>query len=145
MGNGNCALHYAISHANLDVVSAILKTEAADLNIFNKAGYTPVMLTALVDSSGKQDLSPLVRLLKAADLDLQSKKEGQTALMLAAGHGRKDTVRLLLMNGCDVNAQDEEGSTALMCASEHGHSEIVKESSIIVILYYENISIKGIN
>ena len=65
--------------------------------------------------------------------------------MLAAGHGRKDTVRLLLMNGCDVNAQDEEGSTALMCASEHGHSEIVKESSIIVILYYENISIKGIN
>ena len=65
--------------------------------------------------------------------------------MLAAGHGRKDTVRLLLMNGCDVNAQDEEGSTALMCASEHGHSEIVKESSIIVILYYENISIMGIN
>ena len=47
--------------------------------------------------------------------------------MLAAGHGRKDTVRLLLMNGCDVNAQDEEGSTALMCASEHGHAEIVKE------------------
>lgn len=72
--NGNCALHYAISHANLDVVSAILRTEAADLNIFNKAGYTPVMLTALVDSSGKQDLTPLVRLFKAADLDLQSKK-----------------------------------------------------------------------
>ena len=34
--NGNCALHYAISHANLDVVSVILKTEAADLDIFNK-------------------------------------------------------------------------------------------------------------
>ena len=47
--------------------------------------------------------------------------------MLACGHGRKDTVRLLLMNGCDVNAQDEEGSTALMCAAEHGHTEIVKE------------------
>ena len=54
-------------------------------------------------------------------------QEGQTALMLACGHGRKDTVRLLLMNGCDVNAQDEEGSTALMCAAEHGHTEIVKE------------------
>lgn len=124
--NGNCALHYAISHANLDVVSVILKTEAANLNIFNKAGYTPVMLTALVDSNEKADLSPLIRLFKGADLDLQSKKEGQTALMLACGHGRRDTVRLLLMNGCNVNAQDEEGSTALMCAAEHGHTEIVK-------------------
>lgn len=47
--------------------------------------------------------------------------------MLACGHGRRDMVRLLLMNGCNVNAQDEEGSTALMCAAEHGHTEIVKE------------------
>ena len=46
--------------------------------------------------------------------------------MLACGHGRRDTVRLLLMNGCQVDAQDEEGSTALMCAAEHGHTEIVK-------------------
>jgi ankyrin repeat protein len=53
-------------------------------------------------------------------------QEGQTALMLACGHGRRDMVRLLLMNGCNVNAQDEEGSTALMCAAEHGHTEIVK-------------------
>jgi len=124
--NGNCALHYAISHSNLDVVSVILRTEQADYNVYNKAGYTPVMLTALVEASGKQDLSPLTRLFKGADLNLQSKKEGQTALMLACGHGRRDMVRLLLMNGCNVNAQDEEGSTALMCAAEHGHVEIVK-------------------
>ena len=67
-----------------------------------------------------------MRLFKRADLNLHSQKEGQTALMLACGHGRRDTVRLLLMNGCQVDAQDEEGSTALMCAAEHGHTEIVK-------------------
>ena len=32
------------------------------------------MLTALVDSNEKVDLSPLIRLFKGADLDLQSKK-----------------------------------------------------------------------
>lgn len=72
--NGNCALHYAISHSNLDVVSVILRTEQADYNVYNKAGYTPVMLTALVEAGGKQDLSPLTRLFKGADLNLQSKK-----------------------------------------------------------------------
>ena len=124
--NGNCALHYAVSHGNLAVVSRLVQCDSCDLNTFNRAGYTPVMLAALVDSSEQQDLSPLVRLFKKADLDMQSKKEGQTALMLACGHGRRDTVRLLLMNGCEIDAQDEEGSTALMCAAEHGHTDIVK-------------------
>ena len=32
------------------------------------------MLTALVDSNETVDLSPLIRLFKGADLDLQSKK-----------------------------------------------------------------------
>jgi ankyrin repeat protein len=51
---------------------------------------------------------------------------GQTALMLAVSHGKKDMVKLLLDCGADINAQDEDGSTALMCASEHGHTDIVK-------------------
>ena len=51
---------------------------------------------------------------------------GQTGLMLAVSHGRMDMVRALLVQGADVNVQDDEGSTALMCASEHGHVEIVK-------------------
>ena len=46
--------------------------------------------------------------------------------MLAASHGRLDTVKLLLEAGADINIQDEDGSTSLMCASEHGHGEIVK-------------------
>jgi len=53
-------------------------------------------------------------------------QSGQTALMLAASHGRHETVELLVDCGANVNAQDEDGSTALMCASEHGHTEIIK-------------------
>ena len=54
------------------------------------------------------------------------RQSGQTALMLAASHGRYDMVELLLDTGADVNARDEDGSTALMCACEHGYIEIVQ-------------------
>ena len=53
-------------------------------------------------------------------------KSGQTALMLAASHGRNETVQLLMDCDASVNAQDEDGSTALMCASEHGHVDIIR-------------------
>jgi len=53
-------------------------------------------------------------------------QSGQTALMLAASHGRYDMVELLLDAGADVNARDEDGSTALMCACEHGYIDIVQ-------------------
>jgi len=57
---------------------------------------------------------------------LFSSQAGQTALMLAVSHGRKDMVQALLTAGAEVNIQDDEGSTALMCAGEHGHVDIVK-------------------
>ena len=53
-------------------------------------------------------------------------QSGQTALMLAASHGRYDMAELLLEAGADVNARDEDGSTALMCACEHGYIDIVQ-------------------
>jgi ankyrin repeat protein len=53
-------------------------------------------------------------------------QHGQTALMLAASHGRLRMANMLLAAGADVNIQDEDGSTALMCAAEHGHVEMVR-------------------
>jgi len=53
-------------------------------------------------------------------------QSGQTALMLAASHGRCDMVELLLDAGAEVNARDEDGSSALMCACEHGYIDIVQ-------------------
>lgn len=55
----------------------------------------------------------------------QSLQNGQTALMLAASHGRLEISKILLECGAEVNLQDNDGSTALMCAAEHGHSEVV--------------------
>lgn len=149
--NGNTAMHYAVSHGNFDVVSILLDSKVCDINKANVAGYTAVMLAALAEVRNSTHASVANRLFQLADVNIRAKlvrmagdgskliprflrhkinryifQHGQTALMLAVSHGRKDMTQLLLDAGAAVNIQDEDGSTALMCAAEHGHTDIVR-------------------
>ncbi|XP_046481832.1 KN motif and ankyrin repeat domain-containing protein 2 isoform X1 [Neodiprion pinetum] len=124
--SGNTAMHYAVSHGNFDVVSILLDSKVCDINRANVAGYTAVMLAALAEVRNSTHSSVANRLFQLADVNVRAKQHGQTALMLAVSHGRKDMAKLLLDAGAAVNIQDEDGSTALMCAAEHGHTEIVR-------------------
>ncbi len=124
--NGNTALHYSVSHGNFDVVSILLDSKVANPNMLNKAGYTSTMLVSLARLASNTHRSVVARLFGAGDVNLRATQHGQTALMLAASHGRQDMVELLTAAGADVNVRDEDGSTALMCAAEHGHMEVVK-------------------
>ncbi|KAJ8681775.1 hypothetical protein QAD02_017567 [Eretmocerus hayati] len=124
--SGNTAMHYAVSHANFDVVSILIDSKVCDVNRQNNAGYTPVMLAALAQLRNSTHASVVKRLFHIADVNVRARLHGQTALMLAVSHGRKDMSRLLLEAGAAVNLQDEDGSTALMCAAEHGHGDIVR-------------------
>ncbi|KAA0170630.1 hypothetical protein FNF28_01392 [Cafeteria roenbergensis] len=51
---------------------------------------------------------------------------GVTALIVAAEHGHKDTVELLLDRGADLEATDDDGSTALVFAASGGHKDTVE-------------------
>ncbi|XP_076641442.1 KN motif and ankyrin repeat domain-containing protein 2 kank isoform X2 [Halictus rubicundus] len=124
--SGNTAMHYAVSHGNFDVVSILLDSKVCDINRANIAGYTAVMLAALAEVRNSTHESVANRLFQLADVNIRAKLHGQTALMLAVSHGRKDMTQLLLDAGAAVNIQDEDGSTALMCAAEHGHTDIVR-------------------
>ncbi|KAI4478640.1 hypothetical protein M0804_011668 [Polistes exclamans] len=124
--SGNTAMHYAVSHGNFDVVSILLDSKVCDINKANIAGYTAVMLAALAEVKNSTHASVANRLFQLADVNIRAKLHGQTALMLAVSHGRKDMTQLLLDAGAAVNIQDEDGSTALMCAAEHGHTDIVR-------------------
>ncbi|CAD1471482.1 unnamed protein product, partial [Heterotrigona itama] len=124
--SGNTAMHYAVSHGNFDVVSILLDSKVCDINKANMAGYTAVMLAALAEVRNSTHASVANRLFQLADVNIRAKLHGQTALMLAVSHGRKDMTQLLLNAGAAVNIQDEDGSTALMCAAEHGHTDIVR-------------------
>ena len=70
--------------------------------------------------------STLLIALQKSDVNIHARDAGQTALMLAASHGREKAVELLLSCGADINATDEDGSTALMCSAEHGILDVVK-------------------
>ena len=52
--------------------------------------------------------------------------QGYTALILAAYHGKKDTVQKLIQLGADPCARDNRGSTAVMGATFKGELSIAK-------------------
>uniref|UniRef100_A0A8C5KWL2 KN motif and ankyrin repeat domain-containing protein 2 n=1 Tax=Jaculus jaculus TaxID=51337 RepID=A0A8C5KWL2_JACJA len=122
--NGNTALHYSVSHANFPVVQQLLDSGVCRVDKQNRAGYSPVMLTALAALKTQDDIETVIQLFRLGDVNAKASQAGQTALMLAVSHGRVDVVKALLACEADVNVQDEDGSTALMCACEHGHKEI---------------------
>uniref|UniRef100_A0A1I8F3C0 ANK_REP_REGION domain-containing protein n=1 Tax=Macrostomum lignano TaxID=282301 RepID=A0A1I8F3C0_9PLAT len=134
---GNTSLHYAVSQSNWALVRALLSSgliRVADLT--NKSGYSAPMLVGLcrlpsstLDSNGEaEDSRSAARdlLASAGDINAKSVPSGRTALMLAAGHGRLESLRLLLQLGADPNLQDDEGFTALMLAAEQGHLDCVR-------------------
>ncbi|XP_077624038.1 KN motif and ankyrin repeat domain-containing protein 2 isoform X1 [Crocuta crocuta] len=152
-GNGNTALHYSVSHANFPVVRQLLDSGVCQVDRQNRAGYSPLMLTALAALHTQDDLETVLQLFRLGDVNAKASQDsgtmegsgarpshlgvcvvhkpvpcptqaGQTALMLAVSHGRVDIVKALLACEADVNMQDDDGSTALMCACEHGHKEI---------------------
>ncbi|XP_057566189.1 KN motif and ankyrin repeat domain-containing protein 2 isoform X2 [Hippopotamus amphibius kiboko] len=122
--NGNTALHYSVSHANFPVVRQLLDSSVCQVDKQNRAGYSPIMLTALATLKTQDDIETVLQLFRLGDVNAKASQAGQTALMLAVSHGRVDVVKALLSCEADINVQDDDGSTALMCACEHGHKEI---------------------
>lgn len=124
--NGNNALHYAVSFRNWMVVDVLLGTGLMNLNLPNKAGYTPIMMAALAGVPKEDDKEIARKMFQTGDVNQQVDDTGQSPLMLAVSRGRMDMVEICLDSGSDINAQDEDGSTALMCACEHGQLNIAK-------------------
>ena len=62
---------------------------------------------------------------KGADKNAKDKYKN-TALMIAAGNGHEEVVKLLLEKGADINAENRDGKNALMFAAENRHKEIVE-------------------
>jgi ankyrin repeat protein len=64
-------------------------------------------------------------LKNGADVNVQSKKKGITALMLASVSGDVELLRMLLEHGADANLTDTFGRTAKILAQKKGNSAVV--------------------
>lgn len=52
-------------------------------------------------------------------------KNGQTALMFAAGRGQAEIVRLLILEKADINTADKSGATALSISVQNRNETII--------------------
>lgn len=75
----------------------------------------------------RNDVSTLAALLAAgADVDARD-RHGQTALMLAARHGRRELAALLVAHGADLDVTAKYGLSALMLAVVNAHAELARD------------------
>lgn len=98
-------MHYAVSHANFDVVSILLDSKVCHVNQTNQAGYTCVMLVSLARLKVDEHRTVVQRLFQLSDVNIRASKHSQTALMLAVSHGNLDMVQMLVKSGADINIQ----------------------------------------
>ncbi|MEW6366946.1 MAG: ankyrin repeat domain-containing protein [Acidobacteriota bacterium] len=87
----------------------------------NSPSNADVVLAIL--SQGPEAVNRL--LAQGADINGRDPK-GFTPLMIAAWHGKKETVALLLSAGAQAGARSLTGTTALMLAADTGHEDVVK-------------------
>jgi len=124
-------LHYACSHANLEMVTLLLDNGA---NVDNqKKDGTPMQswspLHATCDPTryvNQRDALLVVdNLLDAgADVDIQD-RDGDTPLHVACNKGNEEIVKLLLLRGANPNVHETDGDTPLHIACEKGYEQVV--------------------
>ncbi|KAM3085736.1 hypothetical protein ACMFMG_002801 [Clarireedia jacksonii] len=123
--DGWTPLYSSAYSASPELVSMILKTETADLNVRNALGETPI------HGACYRDTADVLKLLLQKD-----KEEGKSTIELADSHGwtplhtacdigKIDMVKTLLNHYAKAGRRDLDGKTSLHIASAGGASEIV--------------------
>ena len=115
-------IEWIVKIGNIHLLNFLLE-KGADFNI-NKNNFSLLHL-----ASFNGNIQIVERLLKLG-LNINSKDGngiGRTPLIWVAEIGDLNMLRLLILNGANINLADEEGFTAMDTAVGEGHISIVKE------------------
>jgi uncharacterized protein len=128
-GNPNRYLHAAVNTGAIDCVKLML-TRGANVNLVDKEGLTPVMISARVTYRSGIEMTELL-INKGANINARASK-GSTALMYAAwgvaDHYQDEYVRvvqLLIKHGAKVNVKNKMGASPLSIAKSGNWQKIV--------------------
>jgi ankyrin repeat protein len=110
---GVTALMLAADSNQLEVVNLLLKKNA-DPNVEDQRGWTALM------NAVYQGNSNCVEALAA-----RSREEVNRGLLVAALMGRKETAKVLLEHGAEVDSRADDGRTPLMLAANKGDQDLV--------------------
>ncbi len=80
----------------------------------------------LLRAAMRGDVKTIDALLRAGsdpNSEISDRHEYDRPLLMAAGHGHTEAVRLLIDRGAQINLAQDDGRTALIAAVEGGHTE----------------------
>ncbi|TKS85770.1 Ankyrin-3 [Collichthys lucidus] len=117
--NGLNALHLASKEGHVEVVSELLKLEAA-VDAATKKGNTALHIASLAGQT--EVVKELVN--NGANVNAQS-QNGFTPLYMAAQENHLEVVRFLLENNASQSMATEDGFTPLAVALQQGHDQVV--------------------
>lgn len=135
------ALFQACQGGHVQIVRELLKDKTLDVNRTDSNGVTPLMVACLLghlEVVNELLSSCLWSKAAAADVDdddthgmvdvnIQDKRDGYTALIVASIKAHWDVVRVLLKHpNIDANLRCHDGYTALIMASKNGHVGVVR-------------------
>jgi len=115
--NGASALGLACREGYIDTVNALLN-HGAHIETRDNFGHTPLWIAA---ANGQTNV---LSVLVSAGADVTT---GATSLVIASRRGYVDIVRILLVNGIDIETADEKGFKPLWLAAASGQAHVVRE------------------
>ncbi|XP_035263897.1 ankyrin repeat domain-containing protein 50 [Anguilla anguilla] len=119
---GRTALHAAAWLGGTQALGLLLRA-GADPDARDAEGRTPLHTTAW---RGHAAAARLLLDAGGAAVDLACRREGATALCIAAQEGHADLVAALLERGADPRHADRHGRTPVKVAGKRGHARIVR-------------------
>jgi len=114
------ALHMAAYNGHSEIVQLLL-ARGAEVDARDHQGKTPLTHAC----TGPFPVTVKILLGNGAGVNSTESTEGFTPLMMAAGLGQTEVVKVLLDHDADANLADADGDTAADHAANAGHQRIV--------------------